>query len=385
LRSHENGNGGEAIQGGAAATAYGAGLVLAALTLIPVAEWLVRHVEVHRPARRWFRENLGAPTNQVIYKDLFEVRREPSNMWDQWLIDSLLADIDAYYHLGRRLNRLRLPLLLISDAAPGTLGGVLLRHLRADQAGHTVPRRSALVVVAHTGAGDRAEMVVRDEVVVAALHDRTQTFQLPDPDDMQGRPTALTPTPGPVAGAVSITVIVAVILAAMAVGPPVTGGMKCGQGISMSSDLVDKSGQCIGVTEGSSGDAFFPEMAKVAQAIKTENDAVEKKGTYATVPLMLPMSTGVDAERKQVLSEVKGAYLARWKANHDRNPGAQRPRIRLHLANPGTECGHRRVQPGVDHAGDEAEPVLAEAETVVQPEVVGAVVTVRCGEGARAV
>ncbi|MFG2605673.1 hypothetical protein ACGFT2_19335 [Streptomyces sp. NPDC048514] len=325
-----------------AAALYTTGAVLAGLTLVPLVEWLVRHLWVHRPARTWLQRKLAAPGPQMMYLALCRVRDEPRETWDQWLTDAFLADIDAYYHLGRRLNRSRLPLLLMPHAEPGTASGALLRHLRHGQVGEPVPRRSCPVVVAHTGAGPGEEVAVVEAVVSGARSGRT-VFELPGSEEAEaaGRQLDLSGG-GPVATALSGAAVLGLLAAGLVMGPTVAGGLDCGQGVSLRPKLAAEDGQCIGVSDGASADAFLPGLAKVSRGIEKENDRAERTGLYATVALMLPMTPATEPEKRQVANEVKGAYLAQYEANHSRKWGALRPAIRLVLANPGRDYAHWR-------------------------------------------
>ncbi|KUO22262.1 type 1 periplasmic-binding domain-containing protein [Streptomyces dysideae] len=326
----------------AAATLYGTGAFLAALTLVPLFEWVVRYVWVHRPARQWFQEKTRTPTPQAMYFALCQVRNDTEDVWNQWLTDAFLADIDAYYHQGRRWNRSRMPLLLIPHAEPGTPGGDLLRHLRGDQAGgKAVPRRSGPVVVAHTGEGIAEKVVIRDGVLAEVLTGN-RAFRLPDPPPAVGTtPPVLRFVPGgPVTSVLSVALAGLMTFALVLFVPGIRDSLACGQGVTLDPDLVLRDGQCVGVTDGGSGGEFLPELTKVARQIKDENEAAEQSGKYVTVAFMVPMTPADPAETEQVLNEVKGAYLAQWEANHDERHREQRPSIRLVLANPGREYEH---------------------------------------------
>lgn len=326
-----------------AALAYGTGAVLAALTLVPLAEWVIRHVWVHRPARRWFERKLGVSTAKAMYKKLWLLHEEDADVRNQWLVEAFLADIDAYYHLGRRLNHSRLPLLLILDAAPGTQGGELLRHLRReDQPGHRVPRRSSPVVVAHAREGTGEPIVITDDVFEAALKRGGSPLEFPElpPDDGDGTQLALSGA-GPVAATLSASVALGLVAVVGVAWPIIVPGVRCGQGLTLWPDLVERGGQCTGVTDGGSGGEFRPELAAVSRQIEKENEAVERSGeVYATVALMLPMTPEDRPGTRQTLNEVKGAYLAQYEANHSAQLGERKPRIRLVLANPGREYEH---------------------------------------------
>lgn len=100
---------------------------------------------------------------------------------------------------------------------------------------------------------------------------------------------------------------------------------------------VRKYGQeCVGISDG--GYPFAPYLKDVADRIKKENNRIAKDAArhpYATVALMIPMTSDNPTARQQIQEEVQGAYVAQWRANHGNN--ATSPPIRLVLANPGRE------------------------------------------------
>ncbi|MEU8894114.1 amino acid ABC transporter substrate-binding protein [Streptomyces sp. NPDC048442] len=103
--------------------------------------------------------------------------------------------------------------------------------------------------------------------------------------------------------------------------------------------LEVKAGQCVGVSDGSYtfDRAQNPAMDKVTQLIGEENAAAEKSKSTVTVAFMLPMTSDNDSERRQILREVQGAYLAQRQANQVGRLGERTPDIRLVLANPGQD------------------------------------------------
>ncbi|WP_406862422.1 hypothetical protein ABZO31_19005 [Streptomyces sp. HUAS MG47] len=91
------------------------------------------------------------------------------------------------------------------------------------------------------------------------------------------------------------------------------------------------STECIGVN--GDGHTFgVPTLAKAAAAIARENKTL-RPDTYATVALLLPLSSPDPGTRIKVLHEIQGAYAYQWRANHASND--QTPKIRLVLANTG--------------------------------------------------
>ncbi|MFF1379901.1 amino acid ABC transporter substrate-binding protein [Streptomyces sp. NPDC058308] len=106
--------------------------------------------------------------------------------------------------------------------------------------------------------------------------------------------------------------------------PPIGEPESCATGVEK------HGGECIGVN--GTGYAFgTPEIDKVARAIAKENEEFVGDKPHVTVALMLPLQPDIAAERKQLRSEVQGAYLAQYRANREENT----PLLRLVLANPG--------------------------------------------------
>lgn len=315
-------------------------MIAVALTVVPLVEWLVRHFWVNRPARGWFRRKLGKDTDDLMFRALGEVGRESVEVWDQWLVDAFLADIDAYYFWGRRLNRSRLPLLCLTDARDDTPGGELLRLLCSAQAGHRVVRRTSLVVVAWTVEENAGEVVLSaDDVVQSARAGvggpEYTVFRLPT--GAAERPGRL-PVPGHVSLACAFALVPGLVLGGTVWPvPQLTASLGCGQGFSLKPAVYDHDGQCIGVTDGSAGEEFMAELAQVSRYIEAENGRAEEGGPAVTVAFMMPMTPDNAPERRQVLREVQGAYLAQRMANR-RGPLAMlTPGIRLVLANPGRD------------------------------------------------
>ncbi|PJE95388.1 hypothetical protein CUT44_24230 [Streptomyces carminius] len=137
---------------------------------------------------------------------------------------------------------------------------------------------------------------------------------------------------GPGRVTIALTVLVAVVLGALLwnlLGPRILPD-PCG------AELEDIGGECVGVTDGSSRE--WPGLEQVMARIEEENDKVaEGNGTYATIALMIPMTSDGKEIREELLHQVQGAYLAQYRANNDRALKGHAPKIRLVLANPGKD------------------------------------------------
>ncbi|MGW0121596.1 ABC transporter substrate-binding protein [Streptomyces sp. NPDC003327] len=110
---------------------------------------------------------------------------------------------------------------------------------------------------------------------------------------------------------------------------------SCAPGVARPQD----SSECVGVN--GDGYAFgVPELAEIAGAIGSEN-ATLKADEYATVALLLPLTSPDRGMREKVLHELQGAYAYQYRANHHSN--SEMPRIRLVLANTGKGNAHWRT------------------------------------------
>ncbi|MFF8288480.1 hypothetical protein ACF068_04490 [Streptomyces sp. NPDC016309] len=99
------------------------------------------------------------------------------------------------------------------------------------------------------------------------------------------------------------------------------------------------SDECVGV----SGDGFdfgVASLRDVSRAIARENAGL-KAGEYATVALLLPLTSTSPGMRIKVLHEVQGAFAQQYEANNESNN--QVPKIRLVLANTGNGNAHWRT------------------------------------------
>ncbi|MGW6908916.1 ABC transporter substrate-binding protein [Streptomyces sp. NPDC054940] len=96
-------------------------------------------------------------------------------------------------------------------------------------------------------------------------------------------------------------------------------------------------GECIGVN-GDGYDFGTPEIGDVARAIARENQRIEDQ-PYVTVAMMLPLQSDKAALRRQMRSDLQGAYLGQRQANEGEG---EPPKIRLVLANPGRNYGQQK-------------------------------------------
>ncbi|MEV7080229.1 amino acid ABC transporter substrate-binding protein [Streptomyces sp. NPDC093516] len=118
-------------------------------------------------------------------------------------------------------------------------------------------------------------------------------------------------------------------------------------GVTLTTSLVRKpdtcadgveriDGECVGVN-GEGYDFGTPEIADVARAVARENDRIEDQ-PHVTVAMMLPLQSDREALRRQMRSDLQGAYLGQRQANAGEG---EPPKIRLVLANPGRDYGHQ--------------------------------------------
>ncbi len=127
--------------------------------------------------------------------------------------------------------------------------------------------------------------------------------------------------------ACTVLVVLAVAVPAAILLPAKIGAPEhCAEGVEKS------AGECIGVN-GSGYDFGVPEIRKVTEAIRKENERIAGQKDSVTVAMMLPLQPEMPAERKQLRSELQGAYLAQYRANRTEKT----PLLRLVLANPGAD------------------------------------------------
>ncbi|SDT82895.1 hypothetical protein SAMN05216371_7705 [Streptomyces sp. TLI_053] len=135
---------------------------------------------------------------------------------------------------------------------------------------------------------------------------------------------------GPLNRALVILLAVAVLGTAGYFGYGLLTDRSCAAGVT------EIGNECVGVTDGSY--VFNDDLGPVTARIKEENDGVAGKNPV-TVALMIPLISDQQAERREMVEQVQGAYLAQYRAN--REDGKQPP-VRLVLANPGREYGQWR-------------------------------------------
>lgn len=100
------------------------------------------------------------------------------------------------------------------------------------------------------------------------------------------------------------------------------------------------SGECVGVAVAGDGYDFGQsQLTQVAAAIGREN-ATLGEGRYATVALLLPLTSTSPGLREKVLNELQGAFAQQYRANRQNN---ETPKVRLVLANTGKDNVHWRA------------------------------------------
>ncbi|OKI02482.1 hypothetical protein A6A06_15740 [Streptomyces sp. CB02923] len=124
----------------------------------------------------------------------------------------------------------------------------------------------------------------------------------------------------------------ALVVLAVVVPAAVLLPAKIGEPDLCAEGVVRSAGECIGVN-GSGYDFGTGEIRQVTEAIRKENKRVADRNNSVTVAMMLPLQPKVPAERKQLRSELQGAYLAQYRANRTEKT----PLLRLVLANPGAD------------------------------------------------
>ncbi|GAA4307886.1 hypothetical protein GCM10023086_26590 [Streptomyces venetus] len=118
-------------------------------------------------------------------------------------------------------------------------------------------------------------------------------------------------------------------------------------GVALTTSLIRKpdtcadgveriDGECVGVN-GEGYDFGTKEIADVARAIARENERIAKQ-PHVTVAMMLPLQSDREALRRQMRSDLQGAYLGQRQANEGEG---EPPKIRLVLANPGQDYGRQ--------------------------------------------
>lgn len=131
-----------------------------------------------------------------------------------------------------------------------------------------------------------------------------------------------------------------ILYALLAVGAAVACGLLvCSilQKLDTCTDGIERIGdECIGVN-GEGYDFGTPEIRDVSRAIASENKRIDGQ-PYVTVAMMLPLQSDRAALRRQMRSDLQGAYLGQRQANEGEG---EPPKIRLVLANPGRNYGQQ--------------------------------------------
>ncbi|MFG3257044.1 hypothetical protein [Streptomyces sp. NPDC048172] len=329
----------------------------------------------HVGTLRWFRKKQfdGVRTVEGVFRRMDALRTGPSGDRQRFLVEVLLADINAHYGFFRRLNRARRPVILLPDVDTVSARRIIRDALLKGYDDTFGEFRAYPVVVTTSapggdrpGAGDQEavpETEVRDAVrerfraraaALAALGQGRQGVTLPsrllrigvEPStprraDGPGRRRKVRPGAGPVtAGVTALAVLAASFLVLDQAGAfDPEGPARCG-----GRSLYVHGPDCVGVSDGEdvfAGAEDAKGMKRVFARIAEQNRAVTTSGeTYATVALLIPMESDEPAVRQQILSEVQGAALAQARANGD---DSARPPIRLVLANPGRDYASWRT------------------------------------------
>ncbi|MFF8711850.1 hypothetical protein ACF07T_10475 [Streptomyces sp. NPDC015184] len=314
----------------------------------------------HRTVRWYGTERFPRQrTFEAVCEQLERLREEPAEARQSLLVEALLADIDAHYGIVRRLNRARRPVLLLPDVDTVPARRIIRDRLIAAYDGESRGLRVYPVVVTTSQPGgatpeEGAGPPVPPDGLARALRERfaerVRVGEMRSLGDHTPLPSRLvqvtleeTPEPLPAGrpGRRILGPVTAVVtaLALVASGLGVYYGFfrepeSCGRGLQV------HGAECLGVSDGSG--VFMPGvkgMPEVFAHIAEQNRAVAGK-KHATVALLIPMESDNPAVRRQILSEVQGAYLAQAGAN---GADAAKPPIRLVLANPGRAYGQWRT------------------------------------------
>ncbi len=132
---------------------------------------------------------------------------------------------------------------------------------------------------------------------------------------------------GPLTRALALLVVLALLGTVGYFGYRVWTDDSCAEGVT------EVGKECVGVTDGSY--VFTDDLGPVSARIKEENDSVAGKNPV-TVALMIPLVSDAQAERREMVEQVQGAYLAQHRAN---GQSGHQPPVRLVLANPGRGYG----------------------------------------------
>ncbi|MGV9851921.1 ABC transporter substrate-binding protein [Streptomyces sp. NPDC003442] len=310
----------------------------------------------HRRTVRWYRRKWfrGRVVTQLeVFRELRGRQRKPVADKQLLLVEALLADIDAHYGFFRRLNRARRPVILLPDVDRSAARRQIRDRLLDAYDDGARELRVHPVVIATSASGAAppprgGQPPVAAEEITAAVPDRfrardeaverwrrSQDVPLPS-RVLQVRLASPPPAPLPALGAgrwgpamlsAGTVAVVSAVLAGLLNWAPWDRADGCGERLLM------RGADCVGVSDGTG--VFMPGlrgMREVFAGIEAENERIAHTA-HATVALMIPMESDNPAVRRQILSEVQGAYLGQLQANGS----DAAPPIRLVTANPGRD------------------------------------------------
>jgi hypothetical protein len=148
-----------------------------------------------------------------------------------------------------------------------------------------------------------------------------------------------------------VLVAIGAVVAFLLVGlPRLRGPDSCAAGV------VHSKHECIGVN-GDGYDFHTKDISDVARAIAAQNKKIGGDPSV-TVAVMMPLQSQKKAARRQMRSDLLGAYLGQRQANAQEG---ELPKIRLVLANPGAGYGQQAKVVGtlLKMAGSSTHPLRA--------------------------
>ncbi|MFD8382565.1 hypothetical protein ACFV2X_29340 [Streptomyces sp. NPDC059679] len=310
----------------------------------------------HRRTVRWYRRKWfrGRVVTQLeVFRELRGRQQRPVADKQLLLVEALLADIDAHYGRFRRLNRARRPVILLPDVDLSSARRLIRDRLldAYDDGARELRVHPVVIATCAPGAAPPprgGKPSVTAEELPAAVPERfrerdeaverwrrSQDVPLPS-RVLQVRLASPAPAPlpplkagrwGPAMLSAGTVGVALAVLAGLLSWAPWDRADGCGERLLM------RGADCVGVSDGTG--VFMPRvqgMREVFAGIEAENERIERKA-HATVALMIPMESDNAAVRRQIVSEVQGAYLGQLQANGS----DAAPPIRLVLANPGRD------------------------------------------------
>ena len=295
---------------------------------------------------RWFRkkgfDKQQMRTTRVLTHELRRWRKKPGEEKHLFLVHAILADIDTHYGFFRRLNRARRPVILLPDVDRSPARRMLLDAFLAAYDDKSRDLRTYPIVIATSTSAENPKAASPGEAVLERLEEleeagtggplpsRLLTVSLQD--YAPGRRTRQRIGVMSPVGAAMLSVALVATAAVLV--------RDIGHRLASCGARLERVGrECLGVSDGN--DVFIPDvegMPEIFAHVAMENARIQSM-KHATVALMIPMESDDAAVRQQILSEVRGAYLAQRRAN---SPETATPPIRLVLANPGRDYGQWR-------------------------------------------